>query len=169
LLPITSSGSAASSPGLVTEENGDSAAALKRKEQQKRVVGKIWAEVEKIMDEMKEELEGVLRQPNGKDEKGIEHVEKCLEWVSVEDRLWTNVSLNKPLLCRILLQLKPKEQPAWIYFDAQHRHIMDKMRFVFETQQKKVLGEFGTEGLLPSRDSHWPSHSRQTGSRERPT
>jgi exocyst complex component 2 len=92
LLPITSSGSAASSPGLVTEENGDSAAALKRKEQQKRVVGKIWAEVEKIMDEMKEELEGVLRQPNGKDEKGIEHVEKCLEWVSVEDPPWTNVS-----------------------------------------------------------------------------
>lgn len=41
---------------------------------------------------------------------------------------------------RILLQLNPKEEPAWLYFDAQHRHITDRLRSVYNTQQKKVLG-----------------------------
>jgi hypothetical protein len=47
-----------------------------RREQQKRVFGKIWSEVEKIMDEMRMRLESGLRNSNG---KNVEDIEKNIE------------------------------------------------------------------------------------------
>lgn len=131
LLPITTK---ATPPPGAGEDGSESAVLAKRKEQQRRVVNKVWAEVEKIMGEMKSELEGMLKTDGGKEERGIEGVEKCLE---------------------ILLQLNPKEEPAWLYFDAQHKHITARLRSVFETQQKKVLAarQASANGRLDETDA----------------
>ena len=66
LLPISTTSSL---PGA-GEDGSQSAAIEKRKEQQRRVVNKIWAEVEKIMGEMKNELQGVLEMNGSREEKG---------------------------------------------------------------------------------------------------
>jgi hypothetical protein len=44
-------------------------------------------------------------------------------------------------LARILLELKPKEDPVWVYLDSCHYHIMDKLKNVYANQVKHVQRE----------------------------
>jgi len=39
---------------------------------------------------------------------------------------------------RILLELKPKEDPVWVYLDSCHYQIMDKLKNVYANQVKHV-------------------------------
>lgn len=42
---------------------------------------------------------------------------------------------------RILLELNPKEDPVWLYLDSQHRHILSKMKSVYQKRVKQLEGE----------------------------
>ena len=42
---------------------------------------------------------------------------------------------------RILLELSTADDPAWVYFDAQHKHVMDHLSEVYKTACLHVEGE----------------------------
>ncbi len=85
LLPVSAAPANANAGGVTplatsAAAAGDGEPERRRKEQQMRVINKIWGEVEKIMAEMRHELEGVLREePAPGEDRGIEQVEKSLE------------------------------------------------------------------------------------------
>ncbi|KAJ9115628.1 hypothetical protein QFC20_000954 [Naganishia adeliensis] len=104
-----------------------------RREQQKRLMSKIWKEVENVMAEMRMRLEDGLRGSSeaddgagigvddplgsGRVELGIDEVEKSIE---------------------ILLELSPREDPVWLYLDSQHRYILAKMKAVYQKRVKQL-------------------------------
>ena len=49
---------------------------------------------------------------------------------------------KKNCTCRILLELKPKEDPVWVYLDSCHYQIMDKLKIAYANQMKHVEGGF---------------------------
>jgi len=80
----------------------DSQSAIIAEQQQKRILDKVWATVEKAMGEMRTLLVSQLQQPG----RPTEDQEKTIE---------------------ILLELNMPEDPVWTYFDAQHKFILDQM------------------------------------------
>ncbi|KAG2338040.1 hypothetical protein BDR05DRAFT_1044844 [Suillus weaverae] len=76
--------------------------------QQKRILDKVWANVEKVMGEMKVLLLARLQEPG----RSVEEMERGIE---------------------ILLELNVPEDPTWTYFDSQHKRIMDRMSAAYRT------------------------------------
>ncbi|KAG1847630.1 exocyst complex component Sec5-domain-containing protein [Suillus subluteus] len=76
--------------------------------QQKRILDKVWANVEKVMGEMKALLLARLQEPG----RSVEEMERGIE---------------------ILLELNVPEDPIWTYFDSQHKRIMDRMSAAYRT------------------------------------
>lgn len=76
--------------------------------QQKRILDKVWVNVEKVMGEMKALLLARLQDPG----RSVEEMERGIE---------------------ILLELNVPEDPIWTYFDSQHKRIMDRMSAAYRT------------------------------------
>ncbi|KAG1737399.1 exocyst complex component Sec5-domain-containing protein [Suillus lakei] len=85
--------------------------------QQKRILDKVWANVEKVMGEMKALLLARLQEPG----RSVEEMERGIE---------------------ILLELNVPEDPIWTYFDSQHKHIMDRMSAAYRTGVSNTDGAF---------------------------
>ncbi|TDL24651.1 hypothetical protein BD410DRAFT_838154 [Rickenella mellea] len=81
--------------------------------QQKRILDKVWATVERVMGEMKSVLLNQLRETN----RAVEEQEKTIE---------------------ILLDLNTAEDPTWVYFDSQHKHIMEQLNKVYTSSLARV-------------------------------
>ncbi|KAI0284606.1 exocyst complex component Sec5-domain-containing protein [Russula aff. rugulosa BPL654] len=81
----------------------DSQSAIIAERQQKRILDKVWGTVEKAMGEMRTLLVKQLQEPG----RLVEDQEKTIE---------------------ILLELNMPEDPVWIYFDSQHKFIIERMR-----------------------------------------
>lgn len=121
-----------------------------RREQQKRLMGKIWKEVENVMAEMRTRLEDGLRGTSGADdgagigvdnamgsgrlELGIDEVEKSIERVRLQEAIVLLLIDGG----RILLELNPREDPVWLYLDSQHRYILAKMKAVYQKRVKQL-------------------------------
>ncbi|PSR78598.1 hypothetical protein PHLCEN_2v7345 [Hermanssonia centrifuga] len=76
-------------------------------QQQKRILDKVWSTVEKVMGEMRNQLQSKLQETS----RSVEDQEKTLE---------------------ILLELSTNEEPMWTYFDSQHKLIMTHMKETFQ-------------------------------------
>ncbi|KAI0071274.1 hypothetical protein K474DRAFT_1776271 [Panus rudis PR-1116 ss-1] len=85
----------------------DSQAAAAAQQQQKRILDKVWATVEKVMGEMKNQLLAKLQEPS----RSVEEQEKTLD---------------------ILMELSTNEEPVWTYFDSQHKSIMSQMKEAYD-------------------------------------
>ncbi|KAK7439305.1 Exocyst complex component S5 [Stygiomarasmius scandens] len=83
----------------VSKDGRSSAAA---EQQQKRILDKVWASVEKAMGEMRNVLLSQLQDHT----RSIDEQEKTLE---------------------LLVEIPSNEEPAWTYFDGQHKYIMNQM------------------------------------------
>jgi exocyst complex component 2 len=70
--------------------------------EQKRILDKVWSNVEKVMAEMKSLLLSKLQEPG----RSVEEQEKTIE---------------------ILLELNTSEDPIWTYFDSQHTHVIKRI------------------------------------------
>ncbi|KAF9226332.1 hypothetical protein BS17DRAFT_698632 [Gyrodon lividus] len=94
-----------SRPGQIipVETSGDGKPVSSAESQQKRILEKVWSNVEKVMGEMKSLLLSKLQEPS----RSVEEQEKTIE---------------------ILLELNTSEDPIWTYFDSQHTYIMEQMR-----------------------------------------
>ncbi|KIL63509.1 hypothetical protein M378DRAFT_164391 [Amanita muscaria Koide BX008] len=77
-------------------------------QQQKRILEKVWGNVEKAMGEMKNALHSQLQNSS----RTVEEQEKTIE---------------------ILIDLQANEDPVWIYFDSQHKHILDQMNNAYKS------------------------------------
>ncbi|CAG8604734.1 2351_t:CDS:10 [Ambispora gerdemannii] len=97
------------SNGSPEKENDDSALAA----QYRKVFDKIWAEVEKIMEEMREQLFKQLTEP----------------WRSMEEQEKT---------INILLELETVEDPVWHYLDSQYKYIIDLLKESYKEQIDKI-------------------------------
>ncbi|KIK44226.1 hypothetical protein CY34DRAFT_11230 [Suillus luteus UH-Slu-Lm8-n1] len=85
--------------------------------QQKRILDKVWVNVEKVMGEMKALLLARLQDPG----RSVEEMERGIE---------------------ILLELNVPEDPIWTYFDSQHKRIMDRMSAAYRTGVSNTDGAF---------------------------
>ncbi|TRM60363.1 exocyst complex component Sec5-domain-containing protein [Schizophyllum amplum] len=85
----------------------------KMEQQQKRVLDKVWASVEKAMLEMRRVLFAQLQDPR----RSVEEHERTLE---------------------ILMDLNTAEDPVWTFFDSQHKYITDQMNAAYKTAVAKV-------------------------------
>ncbi|KNZ82265.1 Exocyst complex component 2 [Termitomyces sp. J132] len=83
-----------------TSKEGQNAASG---DQQRRILEKVWGSVEKAMGEMRNVLVAQLQDPT----RTLEEHEKTIE---------------------VLLDLPVGEDPIWIYFDSQHKHILEEMK-----------------------------------------
>ncbi|KAG1721393.1 exocyst complex component Sec5-domain-containing protein [Suillus paluster] len=102
-----------SRPGqLLPVEAGANASSTAR---QKRILDKVWANVEKVMGEMKALLLSRLQEPG----RSVEEMERGIE---------------------ILLELNTPEDPIWTYFDSQHKYIMDRMSAAYRTGVSNIDG-----------------------------
>ncbi|KAH8101822.1 exocyst complex component Sec5-domain-containing protein [Cristinia sonorae] len=72
-------------------------------QQQKRILDKVWATVEKVMSEMRNDLLSKLQEHS----RSVEEQERTLD---------------------ILMELTPNDEAVWTYFDAQHKYILSQMR-----------------------------------------
>ncbi|KAJ8087260.1 Exocyst complex component S5 [Marasmius tenuissimus] len=86
----------------------DGRASASAEQQQKRILDKVWASVEKAMGEMKNVLMSQLHDHS----RSIEEQDKTLE---------------------LLLELSSNDDPIWTYFDSQHKHIMDQMNKAYRS------------------------------------
>ncbi|KAJ3732617.1 exocyst complex component sec5 [Lentinula guzmanii] len=82
-------------------------------QQQKRILDKVWGNVEKAMGEMRNVLLGKLRESG----RSVEEQEKTLE---------------------LLIELPFTEDPAWTYFDSQHKYILEQMNKTFRISTAAV-------------------------------
>ncbi|KAF5390101.1 hypothetical protein D9757_003841 [Collybiopsis confluens] len=82
-------------------------------QQQRRILDKVWASVEKAMSEMRNVLLEQLRDPG----RSVEEQEKTLE---------------------LLVDLPFPEDPAWTYFDSQHKYILEQMNKTFRISTAAV-------------------------------
>ncbi|KAF8828192.1 hypothetical protein HHX47_DHR4000567 [Lentinula edodes] len=97
-------------------------------QQQKRILDKVWANVEKAMGEMRNVLLGQLRDPA----RSVEEQEKTLE---------------------LLIELPLTEDPAWTYFDSQHKHILEQMNKTFRISTAAVTAALEKSALDNAGDS----------------
>ncbi|KAG6827599.1 hypothetical protein H0H92_011172 [Tricholoma furcatifolium] len=72
-------------------------------QQQRRILEKVWGSVEKAMGEMRNVLAAQLQDPS----RTLEEQEKTIE---------------------VLLDMQAGDDPIWMYFDSQHKHILEAMR-----------------------------------------
>ncbi|KAI3602858.1 exocyst protein [Moniliophthora roreri] len=86
----------------------DGRASASAEQQQKRILEKVWASVEKAMGEMRAVLMSQLQDHS----RSIEEQEKTLE---------------------LLLELSSSDDPVWTYFDSQHKHILDQMNKAYRS------------------------------------
>ncbi|GAA5960084.1 hypothetical protein JCM8115_004527 [Rhodotorula mucilaginosa] len=84
-----------------------------QQQQQKRIYEKVWGQVEKIMGDLRAILGKRLRDTK----RGLDEVEKTIE---------------------ILLELDPTDDPVWIFFDTQHRHIMQVLRTTADASLSRI-------------------------------
>ncbi|KAA1476584.1 hypothetical protein DENSPDRAFT_807414 [Dentipellis sp. KUC8613] len=98
-----------SRPGqlLPVDTPKDSQAAALAEQQQKRILDKVWASVEKVMSEMRAVLLAQLQEAG----RPVEEQEKTID---------------------VLLELNTPEDPVWTYFDAQHNFILGQMQKAFD-------------------------------------
>ncbi|KAI1798032.1 exocyst complex component Sec5-domain-containing protein [Ganoderma leucocontextum] len=82
-------------------------------QQQKRILDKVWATVERVMAQMRNELLAKLQEPS----RSVEEQEKTIE---------------------ILYEFNSSDDPAWTYFDAHHMHIMQNMKDVYATASNTI-------------------------------
>ena len=87
------------------------------------------------MGEMKNILLAQLRDPK----RSVEEQEKTLELVLL---FFSRVHLIDQwyTFFRILLELSTSDDPTWVYFDTQHKHVMDQLKEVFKTTSARVEG-----------------------------
>ncbi|KAH8116013.1 exocyst complex component Sec5-domain-containing protein, partial [Phellopilus nigrolimitatus] len=90
------------------DSNSAGASASNADAQQKRILDKVWGAVERVMGEMKNILLAQLRDPT----RTVEEQEKTIE---------------------ILLELSTSDDPIWVYFDSQHKHVMSQLNEVYKT------------------------------------
>ena len=112
----------------------DSQAAAAAAQQQKRILDKVWATVEKVMGEMKNQLSAKLQEPS----RGVEEQEKTIEYVTLLPI--HGVMPYSRLSCSILLELSTTEEPVWIYVDAQHKAILAQMRETYNNAVNVIRG-----------------------------
>ncbi|EJF63847.1 hypothetical protein DICSQDRAFT_153669 [Dichomitus squalens LYAD-421 SS1] len=93
----------------------DGQAAESAQQQQKRILDKVWATVEKVMAQMRSELQAKLQEPS----RSVEEQEKTIE---------------------ILYEFSSSDDPAWSYFDAQHKYIMQNMRDIYANAVSTIKG-----------------------------
>ncbi|KAK4055272.1 Exocyst complex component S5 [Microbotryomycetes sp. JL201] len=84
-----------------------------QQQQQKRIYDKVWGQVEKIIGDMRSTLGKRLRDTK----RGLDEIEKTIE---------------------ILLELDPSDDPVWIFFDTQHRHILQLLRTSAEASSSRI-------------------------------
>ncbi|KAF8633062.1 hypothetical protein AX15_001537 [Amanita polypyramis BW_CC] len=101
-------------------------------QQQKRILEKVWGNVEKAMTEMKNALHFQLQNPS----RTVEEQEKTIE---------------------ILMDLQGNEDPIWIYFDNQHKHILDQMDKAYKTAVAHIesMRDKTAEDTLITSDDGW--------------
>ncbi|OCB87790.1 hypothetical protein A7U60_g5113 [Sanghuangporus baumii] len=90
------------------DANGPGASSSNVGAQQRRILDKVWGAVERVMGEMKIKLFAQLRDPT----RSVEEQEKTIE---------------------ILLELSTTDDPTWVYFDAQHKYVMDHLNEAYKT------------------------------------
>ncbi|KAM5533570.1 hypothetical protein V8D89_012786 [Ganoderma adspersum] len=93
-------------------------------QQQKRILEKVWATVEKVMAQMRNELLAKLQEPS----RSVEEQEKTIE---------------------ILYEFSSSDDPAWTYFDAHHMHIMQNMKDVYATAVNTVQTLYDKAPVVP--------------------
>lgn len=93
-----------------------------QEEQARRIIDKVWSEVERIIGELRGSLARRLKDPRA----AIEDVEKTMECIS--DGQWMCLIRRS-----ILVQLKPTEDPLWLFFDTRHQHILQTMRATYQS------------------------------------
>ncbi|TFY51780.1 hypothetical protein EVG20_g10840, partial [Dentipellis fragilis] len=98
----------------------DSQAAALAELQQKRILDKVWASVEKVMSEMRAVLLAQLQEAG----RPVEEQEKTID---------------------VLLELNTPEDPVWTYFDAQHNFILGQMQKAFDKALAVIKGREETE------------------------
>ncbi|KIY47316.1 hypothetical protein FISHEDRAFT_74769 [Fistulina hepatica ATCC 64428] len=91
----------------------DGQASATAEQQQKRILDKVWANVEKALAEMRNALMSQLQDPR----RSFEELEKTLE---------------------ILSDLNISEDPVWTYFDSQHQFIMDQLTKSFAVSEAAI-------------------------------
>ncbi|UZJ51135.1 hypothetical protein CBS101457_000455 [Exobasidium rhododendri] len=96
---------------------------VRQQAQQQRVFAKVWNAVESTMEEMKERLFDLLRQPK----RAVEEQEKTIE---------------------ILLELEPSQDPVAVFLELQHRHILESMKTSYEANAAKVEAAASIGGLV---------------------
>ncbi|KAH7915050.1 exocyst complex component Sec5-domain-containing protein [Hygrophoropsis aurantiaca] len=86
--------------------------------QQKRILDKVWTNVEKVMSEMRSLLLAKLQEPS----RAVDEQEKTIE---------------------ILLELNSSDDPVWTYFDSQHKYIMDQMNRSYKSAKSTIQAAKG--------------------------
>ncbi|KAK4705258.1 exocyst complex component 2, partial [Phenoliferia sp. Uapishka_3] len=89
------------------------ATTVQQQQQQKRIYDKVWGQVEKIIGDLRATLGKRLRDTK----RGLDEVEKTIE---------------------ILLELDPSDDPVWIFFDTQHRHILHLLRTSADASSSRI-------------------------------
>ncbi|KAL4068578.1 exocyst complex component Sec5-domain-containing protein [Scleroderma yunnanense] len=98
-----------SKPGqIISVESGEGKLFASAESQQKRILERVWSNVEKVMGEMKSLLLSKLQEPS----RSVDEQEKIIE---------------------ILLDLNTSQDPIWTYFDSQHTHIMDQISAAYRS------------------------------------
>ncbi|KAF7349307.1 Exocyst complex component SEC5 [Mycena sanguinolenta] len=120
-----------SRPGqlLPIENTKDGEMSTAAEQQQKRILDKVWASVEKAMGEMRNVLLSQLQDPR----RSVEEQEKTLE---------------------ILMDVQTNEDPVWTYFDSQHAHMMKQINTSYQASVAVVRASL--EKLEPHASS--PDH-----------
>ncbi|KAF8434522.1 exocyst complex component Sec5-domain-containing protein [Boletus edulis BED1] len=86
--------------------------------EQKRILDKVWSNVEKVMGEMRSLLLSKLQEPS----RSVEEQEKTIE---------------------ILLELNTSEDPIWTYFDSQHTHVMKQINTSYRSSVEATNNALG--------------------------
>ncbi|RIA91034.1 exocyst complex component Sec5-domain-containing protein [Glomus cerebriforme] len=95
--------------GSYSSESDETALSI----QYRKVFDKVWLEVDKIMEEMKDQLFKQLTEP----------------WRSMEEQEKT---------INILLELETTEDPVWHYLDSQYKFIIDLLKESYKEQLNKI-------------------------------
>ncbi|GAA6006556.1 hypothetical protein JCM10207_004971 [Rhodosporidiobolus poonsookiae] len=98
-----------------------------QQQQQKRIYDKVWGQVEKIIGDLRATLGKRLRDTK----RGLDEVEKTIE---------------------ILLELDPSDDPVWIFFDTQHRHILQLLRTSAEASMSRIRVAMDQYGEVEEND-----------------
>ncbi|KAG6861289.1 hypothetical protein C0995_001843 [Termitomyces sp. Mi166 len=113
-----------------TSKEGQNAAS--GDQQQRRILEKVWGSVEKAMGEMRNVLVAQLQDPT----RTLEEHEKTIE---------------------VLLDLPAGDDPVWIYFDSQHKHILEEMKKTYRSATaviQSTIEKTSLEGEPGSLTSH---------------